>query len=135
MTGAADTLSGLRERVLRRVLGRLAELLFRFCDDAAKCGDRHRVGDTMAAAETLIRLVDALKAVSDTLVESSAATQDATFSNALQTIHVRLAGSFDEIANAQEHRDTVRIADILEYDVVPLSSRLATLVQRYLSSD
>ena len=78
MSETADALSGLRHRVLGRVLGRLFDQLVALRDGAAKCGDRYRVGDMMAASETLIRLTDQLTQLSPTLTETTRAAGDAT---------------------------------------------------------
>lgn len=88
------------------------------------CGDAHRIGDRMRAAEELI-------AVSERLAELHAellAMGPEGVAAAL--LALRLGALVSELNTAQATHDTVRIADLLEYEALPLLARCRGLADR-----
>jgi len=98
----------------RRVLD---EALADHLEAVRACGDAHRIGDRMRAAEQLIALCDRLVTLHSALVAAARATP------ALAGYAALLSSLIRELGVAQANRDGVRIADLLEHEAMTIVAR------------
>jgi UDP-glucuronate decarboxylase len=110
-------------------LGELAEALPWFTEKVAACGDAHRIGDRMNAAEKLIGVTEALQQLHGMLERIAA---DPRLNGHEPSAHSRsidqqLAELVEQLMQAQDNLDTVRVADLLEHETPPLLSRCRAL--------
>jgi len=113
----------LKRQALRKQLTELALSLGPLREQILSCGARYRLGDRMRAAEELIAAATTLAQVSVRVANVASVAAEGSLVAPLLKVHGHLAQLFDDISDAQEHRDTVRIADSLEYEAAPLLKR------------
>jgi hypothetical protein len=95
----------------------LAATLTEDLEAVRACGDAHRIGDRMRAAEQLIALSDRLSTLHAGLLTTARAQP------ALVAYAALLSALLRDLGSAQASRDGVRIADLLEYEGLPLLTR------------
>jgi len=94
-----------------------SEVLARAAAAVAAAAEAHRLGDAMVAAERLISVSEFFEALHRWLETN--ATADAA------ALDAELARVVAAIGEAQLRRDPVGIADLLEYEALPLLARRA----------
>jgi|GEM_PF-736505 len=89
------------------------------------CADRFRLGDDAQAIEGLIRVTEGLRLLFmgvgqiQRLAAGQGLLQDAGLSERLvEDFQAEIPRLLDEIIQAQERRDWIQVADLLEYDVM-----------------
>ncbi|MFP6683698.1 MAG: NAD-dependent epimerase/dehydratase family protein, partial [Polyangiaceae bacterium] len=100
----------------------LSQALTAMTAEAAACGHAHRTGDHMAAAQGFIRFVDKVNRLAPAL--------DVTFGKgdpASNTMS-QLVALIEQLCAAQQAQDTIRIADLLEYEMQPLLEGLCDIL-------
>ncbi len=109
-------------------LGKLVQAIGDSSCDVGLCGDAHRLGDRMRAAERFVRVAERLDVVMR-LVNAAAATHDGLpVATTLRAVERQLADLIEQLLDAQKNHDSVRIADLLEYETLPLLGRCRALV-------
>ena len=92
----------------------LSQALAGMAAEAAGCGHAHRTGDHMAAAQGFIHFVDKVSRLAPVL--DAAFENDKSDSNTM----LKLVSLVEQLCSAQQAQDTIRIADLLEYEMQPL---------------
>jgi hypothetical protein len=98
----------------------LSQALTSMAAEAAACGDAHRTGDHMAAAQGFIRFVDNVNRLAPALETLEAGNDNEPATDMLN----QLVTLIEQLCSAQQAQDTLRIADLLEYEMQPLLERL-----------
>jgi UDP-glucuronate decarboxylase len=103
--------------------GDLARAIENLMQDASACGDAHRIGDQMVASERFISFIDKLGRLVPVLGGGSDGESIETDREAARILD-ELARLIQQLSTAQRVPDTIKIADLLEYETVPLLKRL-----------
>ncbi len=106
-----------------RSLQTLAERLPVFVRQVAACGDAHRIGDRMSASERFIDVLDAIHAVIAEVGRAAAEHAQDEVGRALFETEGQLVKIIEQLSAAQLQHDTVQIADLREYEAIPLLQR------------
>ena len=88
--------------------------------EANICGDAHRIGDTMVAAERFISFIDKVGRLIPLLEIDIDENHDEVEAGELVD---QLAALVEQLSGAQQSQDTIRIADLLEHEILPLLER------------
>lgn len=92
----------------------------------SSCGDAHRIGNRMVAAEGMIDVSEALGVIHRAVAQ---ATQAAPERKELRAVEQRLCQVIAELSDAQAAQDGVRLADLLEHEALPVLRRCRTECQ------
>lgn len=105
------------------------------------CADRFRLGDDAQAIEALIRVTEGLRLLFmgvgqiQRLAAGQGLLQSAGLPEKLvEEFQAEIPRLLDEIIEAQEHRDWIQVADLLEYDVMDRLANWEATVDTLLSA-
>jgi len=104
----------------RAPLADLVQAIAASVEHVRTCGDAHRIGDRMSAAEGLIAVSELLAKLHDALVHATNATPER---RELRALDDELCSVLAQLGQAQVDNDGVRLADLLEYELLPLLDR------------
>ena len=125
--GSAQQQSGPQTPSLRlsplKPLETLVEKLPMVKQQVAGCGDAHRIGDNMSASERFIGVLDAMHMVIAEIERVATEHQHEELGRCLFEIEAELVNIIEQLSAAQLQHDMVQIADVLEYETIPLLER------------
>ncbi|MSP25621.1 MAG: SDR family oxidoreductase [Myxococcales bacterium] len=108
-------------------LAKLANAIDASSEEIRSCGDAHRLGDRMRASQRFVRVSDSLDVIARRLSEAWLVYEGLTVGITLRAFTQQLADLVAQLLDAQRSNDSVRIADLLEYEMLPLLVRCRAL--------